>query len=98
MKFGEETVNLLASESLAEVGEDSELVDALETCVEKLPAGQRDLLKRRYEPDATSRRVAQTLGRSESSISRALNKIYRQLMTCIETATGTATDSGAPRD
>ncbi len=57
--------------------------DALESCLDGLPTAERDLVRKRYEPGATNRSLAKTLGRSESTISRALNRIYLALLGCI---------------
>lgn len=82
-RFSDAFEEILADEA-AKVAGKGDLLDALEMCVEKLPAHHRDLLRRRYEPQATSRSVAHDLDRSESAISRTLSKIYALLMSCID--------------
>lgn len=82
-RFSDAFEEVLASEA-SPPSPRADLLDALETCVEQLPSHQRELLRRRYEPQATSRSVAQELGRSESAISRTLNKVYAMLMSCID--------------
>jgi RNA polymerase sigma-70 factor (ECF subfamily) len=57
---------------------------ALEQCVDKLPEPDRRLLAHRYQPGQTNRSVAQASGRSESVVSRSLNRIYTLLLECIE--------------
>lgn len=79
--FSDSLVETLAEEATKPAGD---LLDSLESCVEKLPAQHRELLRHRYEPGATGRSVAQALGRSESAVSRMLNRIYGMLMACIE--------------
>jgi len=77
-----------ASESFDEVRA------ALESCINQLDDDDRDLLRRRYEPEATNRSVARAAGRSESAISRALHRIYRTLLTCIRRKTEAPESAG----
>jgi RNA polymerase sigma-70 factor, ECF subfamily len=56
---------------------------ALEKCRTKLTAEQRDLLDRRYGPNATTQSVAQDLGRSPRAVYRALDRIHQALYECI---------------
>ena len=62
-------------------------IDALESCLDRLSGDDRDLVRRRYEPGATNRSVSKVLERSESTISRALNRIYIALLRCIHAET-----------
>ena len=57
--------------------------DALESCLNGLSSGDLELVQKRHEPGATNRSISKTLGRSESAISRALNRIYLALLQCI---------------
>lgn len=84
VRFSDSFEEVLADEVAAEFAKESGLLDALESCVEKLPPDHRELLRQRYEANATSRSVARAVGRSESAISRTLNKVYGLLMLCIE--------------
>lgn len=56
---------------------------ALEKCRDKLADGDRELLDRRYEPDATTQKVADSLGRSARAVYRALDRIHAALYDCI---------------
>ena len=91
VKFSDSFEELLATEAATHARIIGGLMEALESCVEKLPSQHRELLRRRYEPEATSRSVAEVLGRSESAISRTLNKIYGLLMSCIDSDAKTRT-------
>jgi RNA polymerase sigma-70 factor (ECF subfamily) len=82
--FSASLEEILADEAANVAAPSGDLIDALESCVSKLSAADQDLLGRRYQAGATNRSVARTLKRSESTISRAVDKIYRQLMTCID--------------
>jgi len=59
------------------------LRDALGNCLRKLPERDRELIHLRYEYDATTRSVAQRLGRSVDAVYKALNRIHVQLLYCI---------------
>lgn len=56
---------------------------ALEKCRGKLSDTDRELLDRRYEPGATTPKVADTLGRSPRAVYRALDRIHVALHDCI---------------
>ena len=71
----------------------SDLRDALENCLGKLAREDHDLVSRRYETGQTNRSVAKQLDVSESKISRALNRVYAQLLLCIK-AQGRGNGSG----
>lgn len=58
--------------------------EALEHCLGKLPEKDRTIVKLRYEPGATNRSVAEHVGKSDSAISRSLNRIYGLLLNCIQ--------------
>lgn len=79
--FSDEITRQLADES-ASVESRAEL-EALESCIAKLPDGQRDLVRKRYMPGATNRSVAVETGRSESTVSRTLGRIHRALTRCV---------------
>lgn len=95
IKFGDTLEQVLADEAAATPARDGDLLDALEACVSKLPAQDRLLLSRRYEPKATNRSLANELGRSESAISRTLTKIYSLLLSCIEASARSQAFPGA---
>ncbi|MBI2804514.1 MAG: sigma-70 family RNA polymerase sigma factor [Planctomycetes bacterium] len=84
VRFSDSLEEILTDEAAASLDKNPAMLDSLEACVEKLPAQHRDLLRRRYEPQATGRSVATALGRSEAAISRTLNAIYGLLLACIE--------------
>ncbi len=56
---------------------------ALEKCRSKLSDDDRNMLDRRYEPNATTKTVADELGRSPRSIYRTLDRIHQVLYECI---------------
>jgi len=57
--------------------------DALQACLKKLPARDRELINLRYEYDATTKSVAERVGRGIDAVYKALNRIHVQLFYCI---------------
>ncbi|MEM0968932.1 MAG: sigma-70 family RNA polymerase sigma factor [Verrucomicrobiota bacterium] len=83
LQFHDEVLDLLAERAAEQSETLEEQQSALQICVRKLPASDRDLLAHRYEDGATNRSVAHLLGKSESAISRNLNRIYERLLKCV---------------
>ena len=59
------------------------LLGALADCVEKLRPQDRDLVERRYRSGATTKSVAEEVGRSTDAIYKALQRVHRQLLECV---------------
>jgi RNA polymerase sigma-70 factor (ECF subfamily) len=57
---------------------------ALDECVQRLPESDRRLLAQRYTAKHTIPQLAQTFNRSASAINKALRRIRRVLMACID--------------
>lgn len=83
LRFSDSLVEQLAGEMMIEGDRLEATHGALTHCLEKLPERDRALVRHRYRPDTTSREVAAAIGRSESAVSRALNRIYLLLLACI---------------
>ena len=92
LRFSDALVEQLGEDMVAESQQLEATQDALAQCLDKLPAPDHELIRRRYRSDTTNREVARDSGRSESAISRALNRIYLKLLRCIE---GTLARDGA---
>lgn len=58
--------------------------DALTGCMEKLHPKDRELIVRRYQPNASTRAVAEALHRSIQGTRRSLQRIRASLLGCIE--------------
>jgi RNA polymerase sigma-70 factor (ECF subfamily) len=84
LEFSDAFLDRLAGEVAAEGDRLEATHAALTGCVADLPEIDRELVRQRYRPDSTNRDVARTTGRSESAISRALNRIHLALFLCIE--------------
>lgn len=82
--FDHDLVALLADEA-AEDGAVFEVRRrALTACLLKLPAQQRELIARRYEPDASVNAMAESGGITPKAVSDRLRRIRQALLTCIE--------------
>jgi len=81
--FSQDLMDSIADQMAASNPTRGEYFDALESCLDGLTRDDRELVRTRHERGATNRSVSKTLGRSESAISRALNRIYLALLQCI---------------
>jgi RNA polymerase sigma-70 factor (ECF subfamily) len=82
--FSLEVVERIAEEGIAE----TRLLDAerkaLNDCLQKLRASERELLQRCYAVGATIKQVAEQVGRTPNSLYKVLNRIREALLRCIE--------------
>jgi RNA polymerase sigma-70 factor (ECF subfamily) len=84
LRFSDTMVELLGEDMVGEADRIEATQDALSRCLQKLPADDQELIRQRYRGDVTNRDIARESGRSESAISRALNRVYMKLLLCIE--------------
>ena len=84
LRFSEPFVDAVAEETVAASDRLGDLREALITCLDKLPAHQRNLFRRRYQSAATTRSVARELGRPPTTVYNALARIRRRLAECVE--------------
>jgi RNA polymerase sigma-70 factor (ECF subfamily) len=82
--FGAKLVETLAVEAEEVADEFDDRRDALEGCLTKLRDVDRTLVLRRYQPGATTRGLAETMGRSPQGTRKSLHRIRRTLLECIE--------------
>jgi len=82
--FNDELTRLLADEAVQEelVFEDRQ--HALTACVQKLPAEQRSLIARRYQPDGSVNAIATAGGTTPKAISDRLRRIRHTLLQCVQ--------------
>lgn len=57
---------------------------ALETCLERLPARPRQMVRLRYFDELTSEEIARRIGSKSAAVRVALQRIREQLRACIE--------------
>jgi len=82
--FSSEFIESLAVESEESLDELDARRDALSACLDKLRKNDRQLVLRRYQEHATTRAVAEALGRSVQGTRKSLHRIRMTLLACIE--------------
>jgi RNA polymerase sigma-70 factor (ECF subfamily) len=58
--------------------------DALMKCIENLRARDKEIIRRRYQEDASVQDVANWIGRSIDAVYKSLNRIRTSLLACVE--------------
>ncbi len=81
--LSEQVLDLIAEESLHEEPRLDAQRLALETCMTKVPADQRDLLMRAYQPEASIQEVAGSSGRTVAGFYQWLHRMRRLLLDCV---------------
>jgi RNA polymerase sigma-70 factor, ECF subfamily len=81
--FSDGFVEMLAAESLKSPDLLETRRQALAQCLAKLSESDRQLVLGRYEPGATTRTVAKTLGRSVQGTRKTLHRIRKALLACV---------------
>lgn len=84
LRFSDEFVEAVDGDTQAGGGLWTQRHRLLGECYEQLRPQDRQLIDLRYEPDATTKGVAQLVGRSVDAIYKALNRIHEQLLNCID--------------
>jgi RNA polymerase sigma-70 factor (ECF subfamily) len=83
LRFSDAAIDALANR-LCNFAEDSDRrCEALQSCLGKLTARDRELVQLRYVPEATVKDVAKRVGRSPHAVYGALNRIHSMLLECI---------------
>ncbi len=75
----------LAEEAAEETEERKSENAALEGCLKKLPAAQRELVTMAYTPGTTTKELANRAGVKPGSFYMRLNRIRKVLLDCVET-------------
>ena len=84
VKFDEQLLTAVATDAES-IREELDLAQStLFDCMRELPAGDRDLLQRRYESGATIKSVAAAVGRSAEGLYKAMRRIHDTLYDCIQ--------------
>ena len=83
LEFSDEVIELLAESAPDVLDNTEETAAALEQCVRKLPAEDRQLVTWRFAAGGTNRALSKRLGKSESVVSRTLSRIYESLLKCV---------------
>jgi RNA polymerase sigma-70 factor (ECF subfamily) len=91
--FSVEVLELLADQAVCESESRDPQARAFEQCFASLPADQRELLRERYAPGGSVKRMAAERGRSAGGLSVALNRLRTALGECIERKLASGTSS-----
>lgn len=81
--FSDDLVNVLARERQAQDAELHLRLQALESCLEKLPPADRDLIRERYTKNRPIEELIDQLGASRRTLFRNLDRLRRTLLDCI---------------
>jgi RNA polymerase sigma-70 factor, ECF subfamily len=84
LSFDEQVAQSIAVTIVERADELDARRDALTVCLQKLRMHDREIIRMRYADNASTKAVAQHVGRSIDAIYKALGRIHRTLMTCIE--------------
>ncbi len=68
LKFSEEFIDTVSEESISRLDDADLRSQALELCLQKLPAKDRELIRERYRPGNTGKDVASNLGRPQNAV------------------------------
>jgi RNA polymerase sigma-70 factor (ECF subfamily) len=82
----EEVITKIAEETTAEEPRLQRQREALEHCMKKVPADQRDLLMQAYQPESRIQNVAQDSGRTVAGFYQWLHRMRKLLLDCIRRA------------
>ena len=81
--FSDEFIETLAAGCERTMCEWDDRREALQQCVEKLSDRDRQLVRSRYQPGATTRSVAEEFGRSVQGTRKSLLRIRSALLECV---------------
>lgn len=80
----EDIMEKISEEGIPEIPLRHRQLAALDGCVAKLPQSRRDLVTAAYAPQASMKKLASDMGRSEGSVYQLLARIRQELAQCVE--------------
>jgi RNA polymerase sigma-70 factor (ECF subfamily) len=92
LRFSDAALEALSGEAQPTENDLTQWRQALATCVESLPASQRELIQLRYSTDATVVDVARRTGQAAKSLYKALARIRLRLAKCVQSRIATGGD------
>jgi RNA polymerase sigma-70 factor, ECF subfamily len=84
LRFSDDLMNILSGELSASEEILQARRGALPGCMERLPPSDRELVEQRYAGPETILQIAERTGRQVNTLYKALERIRRALMECIE--------------
>lgn len=88
MVFDSSLLDLLADEGQANIQTSSDEMDALKSCMQKLPSKDKKLIMLRYEAGQSFRRIAEQFDVSMQAIHGSISRIHVRLFKCIRLSLG----------
>jgi RNA polymerase sigma-70 factor, ECF subfamily len=82
--LSEQAMEILADEAVALAEDSSPRQEALEDCLQRLNAADRELLRARYYHQRPTKEIAAMESRSVDSVYRALSRIHNMLLNCVQ--------------
>ncbi len=90
----QQTIETLAADADRMHGNLVSMHETLDDCLDRLGREDRRLLDERFLSGRTNTEIARLLDRSESTISRALTRVYNALLACIQRHSEPAANGG----
>jgi RNA polymerase sigma-70 factor, ECF subfamily len=91
----QQTMEVLAADANRIHGSLVSMHETLDDCLERLAEKDRRLVEERFLAGRTNAEIGRLLRKSESTISRALSRVYNQLLACIQSHSQPSLDGGA---
>ena len=82
--FGDEVRALLEAEAMEAARSSEQEERALEECLQKLPAAQRELVETAYAPGVRMDELARSAGRTPMALYKSLHRIRMNLADCVQ--------------
>jgi RNA polymerase sigma-70 factor (ECF subfamily) len=93
--LNEELLELMEAEWARDsMRSEGERIEALRQCIEKLPAGSRQILDLRYSQGCSCKEVSRTVGAGLDAVYQRLARLHRALRECIEKRVETTSPPG----
>jgi RNA polymerase sigma-70 factor (ECF subfamily) len=86
LRFSDKFLDAVGADTTLAAERLGEMQELLEHCMDKLPDADRDIFELRYRTDLTPKALAERLGRPQSTVYNAVNRIRRVLAECVERA------------
>jgi RNA polymerase sigma-70 factor, ECF subfamily len=84
LSMSDTVFDIIADEMVGSANREDSYLQYLNDCMRRLPERDRELIHARYRHGGTTKTVAQALNRSVDSVYRALRRIHRNLLACVE--------------
>jgi RNA polymerase sigma-70 factor, ECF subfamily len=83
-RLSDAAMDALAHEAVALSDRSTARIEALDDCLDRLNAADRELIHDRYYFQQAPKQIAERRSRSQDSVYRALSRIHNLLQQCVE--------------